>query len=544
MKKVIFMKDIRVLDCTLRDGGRLIDCSFTEDNIIGIAKQLTKAGVDIIELGFLRNIDSYAGGSTFFGRCEDADFYLRKIDESEIRNGVEYVLFIDYGLYDIGKIIPARDSMVTGIRYGFTKKNFIEHKNEIIAEISHIQKLGYHIYLQDVNTNGYEQQQLVEVLHFANEIHPCSFGIVDTYGSMYVDDLEQIWLIVDDILTRDICVDFHSHNNMQMSFALSQRLIQLARGHRNLIVDSTLLGMGKCAGNLNTELIVDYLSRKLNLDYNEDDILDAIDRYLLPYQEVEKWGYSIPAFMAGVFQAHPNNVIYLTEKYRLNNRDIKYILSGIEKNLRQRYDYDNIARVYKKYQAAKVEDSDAIQSLKKVFKGKEVVILVPGSSISHYCDDIKQYIAEKSPLVICVNGPIEKLPYDYIFCANTIHWEKISDRVARNRCILTSNIHVDVDGSYRVDYTSLIQEDSELGDNTTIMLLYLLKKLEVISIVLAGFDGLRANARNYAGQAVANMSSQTNYKRTNAEIKRLFQAFVKKINGLVAIEFITPSLYE
>ena len=61
-----------------------------------------------------------------------------------------------------------------------------------------------------------------------------------------------------------------------------------------------------------------------------DRILDTIDSYLSPIKEKYNWGYSIPAFMAGIYKSHPNNIIYLTQKYRLNSKDIKYIISAID----------------------------------------------------------------------------------------------------------------------------------------------------------------------------------------------------------------------
>ena len=168
---------------------------------------------------------------------------------------------------------------IDGIRYGFTKRDFVYNQKQIKAEMEMIKAKGYDLYFQDVNTNGYEKAELIELISLANEVMPVSFGIVDTYGSMYLEDLEEIWNIVDTYLEADIAVDFHSHNNMQMSFALAQSLIK-SIGSRRLIIDATLNGMGKGAGNLNTELIVDYLVRKKNYDYDMDAVLDAIDRYL------------------------------------------------------------------------------------------------------------------------------------------------------------------------------------------------------------------------------------------------------------------------
>ena len=174
-----------------------------------------------------------------------------------------------------------------------------------------------------------------------NEIKPYSFGIVDTYGAMYADDIERIYNLIDTNLQEDICIDFHSHNNYQLSFSLAQEIIRLSQkksGRREIILDATLNGIGKVAGNLNTELLLDFLVRKMNYAYEFDMVLDIIDDYIYPYKEKYNWGYSVPALMAGIYQSHPNNILYLTEKFRLQTKGITNLISMIHPDLRQRYD--------------------------------------------------------------------------------------------------------------------------------------------------------------------------------------------------------------
>ena len=449
------MKNVDILDCTLRDGGRVINCAFGENAIIGIGKQLKRAGIDIIEMGFLRD-GFYKESSTFFPSVHVANQYIYQICKNNSPKREQYVLFMDYGLYSTEKLEESDRTGVSGIRYGFTKKNYDESYEQIVNDIQTIKRKGYNVYFQDVNTNGYKESELVELIYMANEFEPVSFGIVDTFGSMYLDDLEKIWDIVDTHLDKNIAVDFHSHNNMQMSFALTQRLIQLTGNRRKLIIDATLNGMGKCAGNLNTELIVDFLTRKYNYDYDTDIVLDAIDGYLPPFKRRMEWGYSIPAFMAGIYKAHPNNIIYLTEKYRLNSKDMKYIISAINEETRQRYDYDNINKIYKDYCSNKIDDTYTLEVLRNLFTERKCLVLVPGRTIEQYHEKILKYIRDEKPLIICVNFIPFDLPYNYLFYANTIHWEKVSDKIDRKKCILTSNIHVDTDDVYLLNYTRLI----------------------------------------------------------------------------------------
>ena len=363
------MNSIDILDCTLRDGGRIIDCAFNDDVIVGIGKQLKLAGINIIEIGFLRDQINFKGNSTFFDSVHSASEYVHKMCSNNPKKDENYVLFVDYGLYDVHHMENSDRTEIDGIRYGFTKKDYLYNQKQIKAEMNMIKAKGYDLYLQDVNTNGYDKAELIELISMANEVMPVSFGIVDTYGSMYLDDLEDVWNTVDTYLEEKIAVDFHSHNNMQMSFALTQSLIKLM-GKRRLIIDATLNGMGKCAGNLNTELIVDYLVRKKNYGYDMDAVFDAIDRYLYPLKKESTWGYSVSAFMAGVYKAHPNNIIYLTEKYRLNSKDIKYIILGIDETERQRYNYDTIREVCKEYNKCHIDDSKAISILRAEMENK------------------------------------------------------------------------------------------------------------------------------------------------------------------------------
>lgn len=533
------MNAVSVLDCTLRDGGRIIDCKFDNNVISGIDRQLCRAGIDIIEVGFLRNIEKYRGDSTFFSSPKDADKYIGQY----CKNDTKYVLFVDFDMYNISQLINASETKISGIRYGFTRKNFLESSKSLIREMLYIKRLGYDLYVQDVNTNGYSPSELLAVIEMVNGVSPVSFGIVDTYGAMYLDDLEYIWNVVDHNLSKDIAVDFHSHNNLEMSFALSQRLITLAQNKRCLILDATLHGMAKCAGNLKTELILDFLTRKWNYDYDVDAVLDAIDQYIYNYQKRNTWGYSVPSVIAGIFRSHPNNIIYLTEKYRLNNRDIKYIISEISEEKRQRYDYDNISEIYRKYCATKINDDFTIMELKKKFQGGNILLLASGSSIKIYEEKIKTYIDETNPIVVSVNFVAEDFFSNYVFFANTIHWQKATERISHEKCILTSNIHISPTDVYVVDYSRLIVEDSPLGDNSTIMLLNLLKELSVKKITIAGFDGLQEGAENYIKDAAPRLSDNVDYERINNEIKKIYKTFLKRVNGKIDISFLTPSAY-
>ncbi len=176
------------------------------------------------------------------------------------------------------------------------------------------------------------------------------FSIVDTYGSMYPKDLKRIYNLIHGILRKDINLGFHSHNNLQMSFALSQLLVNLSSGQRNVIIDTTLSGMGRGAGNTPTELMIQYLSQiGLECYYNLDIILDTIECYIETIRKDVFWGYSIPLFIAGIHNAHVNNVNYLLKKNSVSFKDIHHMIKRIQQSDRKRYHYEKLEEVYQQY---------------------------------------------------------------------------------------------------------------------------------------------------------------------------------------------------
>lgn len=536
------MKNVRILDCTLRDGGRIIDCAFEDQEIKEISNRLADAKIDIIEIGFLRDWRkvNYTGNSTFF---TDVD-QIRPFVNREKKN-VIYTAFIDFGMCDIDAMKPYDGTSIDAIRFGFTKKNYTESKDEVIRWIHVIKDKGYKLFIQGVNSLNYSDRELLEIVDMINEVHPYSFGIVDTYGAMYMDDVDRLYGLIDHNMLPDICINFHSHNNYQLSFAFAQEVIKLSGvGNRQVIIDGTLNGMGKVAGNLNTELIVDYLVRKKHYDYEFEDILDMIDDYIYKYTLSHKWGYSTAAMMAGVYKSHPNNVIYLTEKFRLDTKDIGKLLSMIDPETRQRYDYDNIKKLYTEYIADKVDDYDAIIKLKKIFEGKNVLVMVPGNTLVTYRKEIDSYISVNHPVVISVNF-VADTPSAFAFFGNRKRYARLHERRANRDIIVSSNIKPDNNSDVIVNYQSLINRTYKYFENSTIMLLNLLKRLNPRKVILAGFDGFEEHSQmNYSDKSFQNERHISEFNDLNKELESMFGEIVETMTPECEFELITPSKFK
>lgn len=538
----MIVKNVSILDCTLRDGGRIIDCAFPDNEIKEITEKLANAKIDIVEVGFLRDWRKvkYHGNSTFF---TDVDQIKPFVDKS--KTNTMYVAFIDFGMCDIDSLKPYDGTSIDGIRFGFTKKNYDESKPEVLRWAQIIKQRGYKLFVQGVNSLNYSDRELLEIVDMVNDIRPYSFGIVDTYGAMYMDDVDRLYGLINHNMHPDICINFHSHNNYQLSFAFAQEVIKLSGSTaRQIIIDGTLGGMGKVAGNLNTELIVDFLVRKMHYDYEFEDILDMLDDYIYKYAINHKWGYSTAAMMAGVYKSHPNNVIYLTEKFRLDTKDIGELLSMIDPSTRQRYDYNNIEKLYTEYVGNKIDDYSAINDLKMSVEGKNVLLLVPGNTLNIYRNEIDRYIEENQPIIISVNF-VTNISSAFTFFGNLKRYSKLSKERQGKKVIISSNIKPDNDKDIVVNYYSLINRGYKYFENSTIMLLNLLKRVNPSKIAIAGFDGFDINNdKNYMDDSYQNERHKVEFEKLNKEINIMFGEIVRTMYPSCQFEMLTPSIFE
>ena len=284
-------KKIELLDCTLRDGAYIVDAKFGVPAIKGIIKKMQDANVDIIECGWLKN-DKHVEGTTFFHVPDDLKRYMLKKSERSI-----HVVMIDWDRYDLDYLPQNDGETIDAIRVVFPHG---KHK-EGMAVGKRIQEKGYQVFFQAANTLAYSDDDLIELAQEANKIHPVSLSVVDTFGAMFDEDLERIVSILDKHLDDGIKLGFHSHNNQQLSFSLTMNFARLLENsERDIVLDASLCGMGRGAGNATTELVANYLNLKKYCNYDMNVIMDAIDMYMGYFQENFSWGYSIPYFIAGM----------------------------------------------------------------------------------------------------------------------------------------------------------------------------------------------------------------------------------------------------
>lgn len=534
------MKNAKILDCTLRDGAYLIDKNFGNVAIKGIISGLVETGIEYVEIGFLQD-EGYGEGKTVFADSCDAGRFV-----PEDKRGSLFTLLADCSRYSIDRLEPYNKKFIDGIRECFFKKE----RAEAFVNCKKIKEKGYLLFIQPVDILGYSDAELIQLIEEVNQIEPYCFSIVDTFGSMYIEDIERLFYLVDHNLNQNCKIGFHSHNNLQMSNALSQEIIRLSNGKREIIVDGTISGMGRGAGNTPTELLVQYINCKMNGNYKMDALLDIIDGYMGNIKSRCSWGYNTPFFIAGCYGAHVNNVTYLEKKTNIRYKDVRYILNKIGNERRKRYDYGFLEDTLLHYAEADIDDTKYIDDLRKTFFEREVVVLAPGRSIREKEKEIKKYIETSDSIILAINFIPEKLPFDYLFIGNVNRYEYWKEQTAFKEAkkIIVSNVVAEKEkrNDFIVSYTKLIKCGWEHFDNSIILLLRLLDKLGVKKVSIAGFDGYdyRTDAvENYYTTYLEVADTKLDYIKLNDEIKEMLEDYINNRKNSFEVKFITESRF-
>lgn len=290
---------IKLLDCTLRDGGHVIDCHFGKEKIKDIVDSLGCSGCDIIELGFLRDDVSRGEDDSIYEDVKQAEGYCSD------RNTAEYALMVQEDQYDVRKL-KEFDGRIEHIRVSFHTYD----KKEGLECARIVKEKGYKLHINPINFSGYSTEEKKYLLDAVNELNPHTFTIVDTFGSLLVRQLEEIYQLLGNYLETRICVGLHFHENLASSFALAQYYIMLNEEKREISIDCSIDGIGKIPGNLPIELIMDFLNRQVGKSYDISALARVNETIIRGIKEKFPWGYSLPYALSAQRCIHRSYAAY------------------------------------------------------------------------------------------------------------------------------------------------------------------------------------------------------------------------------------------
>ena len=530
------MKEIKVVDCTLRDGGYVNDWEFGNSTMLCVFERLVNAGIDIIEIGFLDERRSFDPNRSI---QPDTGCYDKIYAGCDKKNSM-VVAMIDYGTCGIEHLGPCEESFIDGIRVIFKKPKMrlaVEFARQVKAK-------GYKVFLQMVSITAYQDRDILDLVDLINDLEPYAVSMVDTYGLMHKEDMFGYFHLLNRNMKESIILGYHSHNNFQLGYANEIELLRRTVT-RSLVVDGTVYGMGKSAGNAPLELLVQYINENYNGHYDIDQILEIIDVNIMRIYREHYWGYSLLFFLAAANDCHPNYINFLLDKGTLSIKAINDIAGEIEKTKKLDYDKNYIEELYRNYQQKTVSGSDT-EGLSKALGDRPILLLGPGKSLATQEEKIREFRERSGAAVIAVNCVPQSIPTDFVFISNSKRYSMLYQFFRRldEGCgiIATSNISsIDRPFDYVFSYETLRDEDHVIEDNALIMALKALCGCGVKKVTLAGFDGFSAqNADNYFDEYMQNSADFGRLQQVNEAVREKLKA----MSGDIRAEFLTPSLYE
>lgn len=509
---------IHVLDCTLRDGGYCNDWAFGKDNIVKTVSGLTDAGIDIIECGFISSKVELDWNRTKYPSVESVSSTIPCN-----RKDASFVAMINYGEFDCSTIPPRTSDTIDGIRVAFHKKNVVDALR--MCEI--IKEKGYDVYVQAMVSMNYSDEEFLDLIKKVNGLRPFAFYIVDSFGMMKKRDLIRFFSLVEHNLHSNINIGFHSHNNLQLAYSNSLALLDVRSG-RNLIIDTSVCGMGRGAGNLNTELFIDHLNEEFGSGYLLSPILTIMDEVVNDFYLKAPWGYSLPNYLSAIHNAHPNYAGYFSDKNTLTIEAMNELFSCIDAEKRTEYSKEYAETMYIQYMNAGAEHTQHLGELTEMISGKTVLLIAPGKSSDDEKDKIIEYSKRDDVISVGINSPFAHRETDLIFVSNLRRYHEIPHS-ERNVCITTSNIS-SKDSFLQLKYHDLLNDDEIVKDNAGLMAIKLFMNHGVKKIVLAGFDGYSYDlSENNADNRKTHIYKKAIIDATNYGMSSVLKEFSKEI---------------
>ncbi len=305
---ISYVPNLKVFDCTLRDGGLVNDSFFTDDFARALYQANLKAGVDYMEFGYKCSKQIF--DSDRFGKwkfCDEED--IRAI-VGDNHTDLKLSVMADVGRCDYqNDIIPKTDSVIDTIRIA----TYVNAIPTCIDMIEDAKNKGYETTANIMAVSKVNGDDLKNSLELLGQSDVDVIYLVDSFGSFYP---EQIRRLTDQYM--EICTKYgkkmgvHAHNNQQLAFA--NTLEAMNKGDGATYLDATVSGLGRGAGNCHLEMLLSFLR---NPKYKTIPVLKFIEKYILPLREQGLvWGYDVPYLLTGQLNAHPSFAIKFIKEGR------------------------------------------------------------------------------------------------------------------------------------------------------------------------------------------------------------------------------------
>jgi 4-hydroxy 2-oxovalerate aldolase len=294
----MYREKIKVLDCTIRDGGLINDHAFDLKFVRAVYKAVSDAGVDYMEIGYKNSHELFPEEKFGVWKFCDDDNIKRAIDGIESKTKI--ATMVDVGRVNPDDVKSASESPVAMMRVA----TYVKDIDKAIYLVNHFADKGYETTINIMAISKDRGPALDEALQQIQEESQANVVyVVDSFGALYQEPIEELVKRCKKYLkTKE--VGFHGHNNQQLAFSNTIEAII----HDANYLDATVYGIGRAAGNCPLELLLGFLN---NPKFDIRPVLDLIANEFIPLREKIEWGYIIPHAIAGMLNEHPRAAIAL-----------------------------------------------------------------------------------------------------------------------------------------------------------------------------------------------------------------------------------------
>jgi hypothetical protein len=303
---ISYRPDIKVVDCTIRDGGLVNNFYFDDEFVRNLYTANVAAGVEYMEFGYKASKEIFDVKE--FGKwkfCDEQD--IRDI-VGDNNTDLKISVMADVGRTDYKKdIIPKTDSVIDMIRIA----TYINTIPAAIEMIHYCAEMGYETTINIMAVSTAAESELDLALDLLAQSEVVTIYLVDSYGSLYPEQIRRLadkYLKVAEKYGKKVGI--HAHNNQQLAFANTIEACTVGVSY----LDATMSGMGRGAGNCNMELLLGFLR---NPKYSLNPVLKFLQNQMLPLKKTGLvWGCDVQYMLTGQQNQHPRTAIAFTAEQR------------------------------------------------------------------------------------------------------------------------------------------------------------------------------------------------------------------------------------